>query len=700
MLRVRLTTLICIFHIYSYAEGSEAPPTVFLQMSLEELLEVKISVTSKQKTGPLMAAGGVSWYSQKEMDQLGYHSLARLANITPGFGTVQSFGEIGLSTRGQSPGAFDNNKHLLLVDEIPIYHARSYKAPIGSELPLFFAEQVDFLRGPASSLYGVNAYHGIISIQPRKQETTGHSSFFRFEHNPSQNSMGLHAVAYGKQDDNSSFELASSSTNRAPSKSQVGEATDEHRLYWDDESSSFFRGSFSPGGTLSGLSLGVVYTDRTTSIGEFWADFSSQVNLLRFKSLIPYIKFKKRLSESIGLNSYVKYNHSQESGYWPGGIEGSIGEDSTVFASYDLSIKTVEVLSELHINLGEYSSLLVGINADSQQQIGANESYNGAFMTVSNITDAYRLQYDNGNGNLGLVNSIESSDPINSGSAYIQYQRQLDILSGLAITAGIRSTHSQTKSNSYKQTSPRLSIVQKLTPELSIKGLYGSALKAPGIKEIGLNADARAEMIRKGLSESLVANVSAETVEAEEFILMYLDKDLLASLTLFRSKTKDSLQNLPQTTTDSNGDSLTYNSFVNLGTIESDGGELELRYRVGPSFWTALNYSLSSAKTHDGLSPMDIPQGQFNGTMATQLERLEGALVYRHINRYTGAEGSYKDRSLENLDLHVKYHSQEDLKLSLQLNNVLNQEFLLPRQGVPMIPQDKRSLQLAVELRL
>src|SRR5437868_232 len=92
-------------------------------------------------------------------------SPAKPANdVTAGYSSYSMYGENVFETRGQKAGAFVNNKHLVLIDGIPVNHGRGNSAIIGENFPLFFANRVEFLKGPASALYGTGAFFGVVNV--------------------------------------------------------------------------------------------------------------------------------------------------------------------------------------------------------------------------------------------------------------------------------------------------------------------------------------------------------------------------------------------------------------------------------------------------------------------------------------------------------------------------------------------------------
>ena len=114
------------------------------------LMAIRVTVASKSEESILDVPANVTVYSAQDIKALGYYTLADLANITAGYSSYTIYGEKVFETRGQKAGSFNNNKHLLLIDGIPVSHARANSLRAEEELPLLFARQVEFLRAPAA----------------------------------------------------------------------------------------------------------------------------------------------------------------------------------------------------------------------------------------------------------------------------------------------------------------------------------------------------------------------------------------------------------------------------------------------------------------------------------------------------------------------------------------------------------------------
>ncbi|MGL1900803.1 MAG: TonB-dependent receptor [Fibrobacterales bacterium] len=164
-----ISIILCfIFALYASEPVDELE--ALMEMSFEELLNQTIVVASKKAEPVSDASGTVTVYSRKAMDAMGIYTLKDLAEVTPGYSlNVTSDNDAWLETRGTY--GTHNSKHLILVDGISINHSRNYMGQVDWDLPLHFAERVEFLKGPASALYGTGAFNGVINIvsSPKEQ---------------------------------------------------------------------------------------------------------------------------------------------------------------------------------------------------------------------------------------------------------------------------------------------------------------------------------------------------------------------------------------------------------------------------------------------------------------------------------------------------------------------------------------------------
>ena len=144
-------------------------PEDFFDMSLEELLEVKVTVASKKAESPFDAPGVVVVVPRDEIELYGDRNLYQLMERQPSVYTGHTFAYSHnlASFRGDMPS--HQEKHtLILLNGRPIREsALGYNFPIYNAFPMTSLENVELIRGPGSVLYGTNAFTGVINLKSR-----------------------------------------------------------------------------------------------------------------------------------------------------------------------------------------------------------------------------------------------------------------------------------------------------------------------------------------------------------------------------------------------------------------------------------------------------------------------------------------------------------------------------------------------------
>jgi len=143
-----------------------APP-----IGLEELLKMEVPIVeaaSKYKQKTTEAPASVTIITSEEVKRYGYRTLAEILNSVPGLYTSYDRRYSFLGVRGFNGG--DNSRVLLLVDGHRMNNSLSDAAPIGNEfiLDVDLIDRVEVIRGPGSSLYGNNAFFGVINVITRR----------------------------------------------------------------------------------------------------------------------------------------------------------------------------------------------------------------------------------------------------------------------------------------------------------------------------------------------------------------------------------------------------------------------------------------------------------------------------------------------------------------------------------------------------
>lgn len=146
---------------------SAADSVDFLSLSLEELLQSKITSSTLTDESVRSVPSSMTVFTRADIRRLGLSTLAQLANLVPGYQSYRTdnYGLAeSLSSRGRRQGnlALDI---LILVDGQRLNNDWSGSAlQDDMRISLENVARVEFIRGPSSAIYGSNAMMGVINI--------------------------------------------------------------------------------------------------------------------------------------------------------------------------------------------------------------------------------------------------------------------------------------------------------------------------------------------------------------------------------------------------------------------------------------------------------------------------------------------------------------------------------------------------------
>jgi iron complex outermembrane receptor protein len=179
-----------------FFQASFAQEAGFEEMFLkEELVEAATKKAEKIFEVPAF----VSIVKKEDILKYGYLDLKGAISSQAGIETVESFfGYSEVIIRGVYPTHY-NNKSLFLVDQYPIYE------PVNGSfhlefIPLGSIDKIEIIRGPGSSIYGTNAFSGIINVIPRNgKDINGFEIDFLAGVHDLENHLERVLVSYGKE---------------------------------------------------------------------------------------------------------------------------------------------------------------------------------------------------------------------------------------------------------------------------------------------------------------------------------------------------------------------------------------------------------------------------------------------------------------------------------------------------------------------
>lgn len=159
------------------AQGSQAAAVDLSDLSLEQLLEVKVVSASKFEQHGRDAPSAVQVISREEIRRHGWRTLTEALNTLPGLYVSNDKGYDFQGARGFLITGDYNTRFLLLVDGQRNNDNIYQQALTGREgwLDLSAIERIEYIPGPGSALYGSNAMFGVINIITRQGSATGQS---------------------------------------------------------------------------------------------------------------------------------------------------------------------------------------------------------------------------------------------------------------------------------------------------------------------------------------------------------------------------------------------------------------------------------------------------------------------------------------------------------------------------------------------
>lgn len=133
------------------------------EMSLDELLDLKVSVASSEAGNLFQSVSTVSIIDRTMIAEYNFVNLSEALKTIAGVDVMRTYLKRNIPTiRGITQEHYAN-KVLLMINNIPTWSAVTGEANI-DRINLQDVERIEVLKGPGSVLYGTNAYSGAINI--------------------------------------------------------------------------------------------------------------------------------------------------------------------------------------------------------------------------------------------------------------------------------------------------------------------------------------------------------------------------------------------------------------------------------------------------------------------------------------------------------------------------------------------------------
>jgi iron complex outermembrane receptor protein len=169
------------------SRAAQAPPEadenqLIDQLDLNTLLNTPVDVWTPARAPQRSydAPSIVTTITREQFSIWGYRSVAELLSHLLGFYVVDDHTTPNVAVRGNTGGLYaDSSVIKVLIDGHPISFQPTGGIGLGPELiPLSAVDRIEVIRGPASALYGADAFLGLIHIRTRAPDASGGSASF------------------------------------------------------------------------------------------------------------------------------------------------------------------------------------------------------------------------------------------------------------------------------------------------------------------------------------------------------------------------------------------------------------------------------------------------------------------------------------------------------------------------------------------
>lgn len=615
----------------------EVPLEALLALPLEELIRVRVTTPSGRPQAVQEAPATTYVITEEEIRLYGYRNLKDLLRNVPGIEYADPQTSIFGGQRG-FPGHFSQTKLLVDGREFNLVFAgeMSYALQL---IPLSGVKQVEIVQGPASVLYGADAYVGVINVitrdsqnSPASQELIG--ALGGGDKSSRRAGGALHSIGRvgpfgltlggivqgGRGSDFTDFVRTT-----AFSQTNVGlrnEMLDHGNPYRNDDRVYLWKAelAYAPAESVQ-LKAGVLYARSLTGPGIESPEISFTNLEYSQEQLHGYVNAQYRFA-ALPLKASLDYHHIFESTRALFQNRTDTGDNPPLIASFTVDGSVLSSLTaQLDLDaegIGNY--LLVG--AGFRIRDIAEPAFTGPTGP-----DAGRYV----NPPLGFFANVRPFLEQDQVFAYLQDQQKL-LGDGLQLTGGIRYDHHNIYGGVFDV---RSGLVAHPAANYTIRALFGQAFREPTIFELGENAT---------LSPARM-NTWEVAASGRPF------PGLFAQVTYFQNYASQLIQ-LEHVTSAAGGPP------KNVGSKQVAGLESVVKWdlgRLGGELWHSYEYALDD-QPFAGTASHKLGLGVFYGFGA----HLSAALRGKYTN---GADGRALDASGTETAISVPSYFTLDLNL-------------------------------------
>lgn len=548
---MKKTLLISFICMSVFATAQTDSLSKYLNMSFEELLQTKVNVSSTKSEDVFHTPSTVSVISREMINQYNFTSVAEMLRTAVGIDIYQTNLDDNVATARGVLQNYYANKILVMIENIPTFQP-IYGNTNLDRLDINDIERIEVLKGPASVLYGSNAYLGVINIILRKASNdqvnvrlgSGYQRMGSAGGNVSfsKNDFSMFISGNSSYDIQNPYQLTGKRQDLYQGDSvymfQREIKSTNFNILTKYKSFSFILNSYEYQHSFQGINPSFIsgggkpMTDRGTLLA---------------------VKYIKAISKKINLLADFSYDYFKRD--YASNVDGSTA----------LILSGERIVSTLKVNY------TLNSNIDIETGLDAEQLLNGKHVSFDVLQ------------NKVIKENLKNAQNVNEISAFTQLHYNTKIGN---VLGGLRYTNN---AFSGENLSGRISIMTEFSKNKTLKLIYGQSFRAPTLLELFFD------------HPTVIGNTMLKPEKANSIELAYVygKRNLFLQVLSYYQKLDDLIQRY---TPPSGPPSM----YQNISSMEGFGFEFEAKYQQPDFLNLFFNYNYMK-----GLGPKALLNYQF-----------------------------------------------------------------------------------------
>ncbi len=595
---------------------------------LEE--ETFVVSASRVKENIKKTPASVTVIDSDMIEKMSAKNFLDLLNTVPGVNISQTYVYMDkIGVRGIQ-GDF-SQKVLILLDGHSLNSDLLNGGALGAyeNLPLELIKRIEIIKGPASALYGENAFSALINIITKNvEDIKGSEVALKAGKNNTKQINYLYGNRYENYNiianfnfldtDGDSVYLSRDSIGNSGYTDPTKENINAYLSIINNKNGLYFKGNYNS--AEDGPNFGIL-------------NALNNEDLSKRKSYFTEIGLKKELTKELSLHSRIYYDYYEVKNRWevyPEGFPLPVYTDGMLgYSYYDSQKYGIENLLTLK---KENYKLVSGLSYESQSIKNPSQKMNWDPLTGAPLSSVQDFSDPGRN--------FISEETRKFWAVYSELL--FDINTDIRMNLGARYDHYDDFGG---VTNPRLGLTWKLNKNNNIKLMYGEAFRAPTF----------AELYNKN-NPTILGNTNLEPEKVKTFELTLENSsidDLKSSITIFNSDIEDII-------------TLKNGQYANEGEARTQGIEAQIKYNLTRGSYLITNYTYQKTK---------------NKQTDQELENVPTHMAYmgfnHRINKYFNLYTDIKylsSQTRSNTDTRKKVDNSTVANLTLSAKNLIKKE--------------------------